>query len=170
MSAKARPPCARAQRPEAVRTKRKRAIPRTWQQRLLSALRRRPVLVAAACDAGVDPATVRRNRRSDPAFDASCRAALRVGFARAEAEGWRRGLDGWLRPVFQGGTKVGSVREYDSKLLMFMLQANLKRYRSRVDLSVEIRDRAKLLAEKSGLSEAELVATAERIASGTETP
>lgn len=153
------------------RPKKARAIPRTWQSKFLANLRRCPVPTQALVAAGVNPSTGYRLRQKDPAFARAWKEAMRIGIARAESAAWHRATDGWLRPVYQGGAKVGTVREFDTKLLMFVLSARLKRYRQRGDITLTIKDRAKQLALAHGLTEAdaaELVEVAERIARGDE--
>lgn len=54
-----------------------------------------------------------------------------------EAEAWRRGKTGVLKPVYQGGKKVGSVREYSDTLLIFMLKGTRpEKYRDRQQIDV----------------------------------
>lgn len=52
-----------------------------------------------------------------------------------EDEAVRRGRDGYLRPVYQGGKKVGTERRYSDTLLMFILNGRRpeKFSRSRVE-------------------------------------
>ena len=41
----------------------------------------------------------------------------------------RRGRDGVLRPVFQGGRLVGEVRQYSDRLLMMVIKGRARQYR-----------------------------------------
>lgn len=40
-----------------------------------------------------------------------------------EAEAHRRAVTGTLKPVYQGGKKVGTIREYSDTLMIFLLKA-----------------------------------------------
>lgn len=53
------------------------------------------------------------------AFDEACEAAI----GALEDEAVRRAHEGTVKPVFQGGKKVGSVREYSDTLLIVLLKA-----------------------------------------------
>ena len=110
---------------------------RDWPVRFLEALALIPN-VSAACDtAQVDRTTAYFKRRNDEDFAAAWEDALEQALDRAEREVARRGLTGWDEPVFgtvlipQGeegaGEKVtgqvGTIRRYDSKLLLALLGA-----------------------------------------------
>lgn len=56
-------------------------------------------------------------------FSEAWEAALELGTDRLEDEAVRRGVHGTLKPVYQGGKKVGDVREFSDILLIFMLKA-----------------------------------------------
>lgn len=42
----------------------------------------------------------------------------------AEGEMYRRAVHGTTKPVYQGGQKVGAIKEYSDTLLIFMLKAH----------------------------------------------
>jgi hypothetical protein len=47
---------------------------------------------------------------------------------------WERGVKGILRPVYQGGRKVGSVREYSDAAAIFLLKGRAPaKYRERFE-------------------------------------
>lgn len=47
-----------------------------------------------------------------------------------EREAFRRAHTGTLKPIYQGGEKVGSVREYSDTLMIFLLKgARPQKYR-----------------------------------------
>lgn len=46
----------------------------------------------------------------------------------AEAELYRRGVEGYLKPVFQGGELVGEVQEFSDACLIFLLKCNRSKY------------------------------------------
>src|SRR5574337_1699712 len=58
-----------------------------------------------------------------PDFSAAWDAALELGTDSLEDEAVRRAHEGTLKPVYQGGKKVGTIREYSDTLLIFMLKA-----------------------------------------------
>lgn len=76
-----------------------------------------------------------RNRHD--AFKKAWDEALAVGISRLEDEGVKRGVDGWLEPVFYQGEEVGYVRKFSDTLLTFMLSAHKpERYgKNRTELS-----------------------------------
>lgn len=59
--------------------------------------------------------------------------ALETAAEVLEQEAWRRAVTGTLKPVYQGGEQVGTVREYSNTLMIFLLKgANPEKYRERV--------------------------------------
>jgi hypothetical protein len=54
-------------------------------------------------------------------YEASCKIAIDV----LQDEAIRRAHEGTVRPVYQGGEKVGSIREYSDTLLIFLLKGLL---------------------------------------------
>jgi AcrR family transcriptional regulator len=90
-------------------------------------------LVTAACaDAGVPRRTVYDWRDLDEAFRAAWDDAIDQATELLEREARRRAYTGVLKPVFQGGRKVGEVREYSDVLLIFTLKAlRPEKYRDR---------------------------------------
>lgn len=62
-------------------------------------------------------------------YDESCKEAL----GALEDEAVRRAFEGTIKPVFQGGKKVGSIREYSDTLLIVLLKARApEKYKDRV--------------------------------------
>jgi len=154
------PQTARVRKPQ-----KQRAVPGSWQRKFLDALTFRPV-VQYACDrAGIDDSTAYVARHREPEFAAAWDKALDAGIQHAEAECWRRAKDGTLRPVYQQGRRVGSVREFSDQLAMFMLRAHRPdRYGEKITVTVLQRE-AQRIAEEMGLPDAaELIAVAEQIA------
>lgn len=141
-----------------------------WCRAFLAALAKGGSPCKAARLARVNEARPYQFRKESPEF-ARLWAQAKISFRdslRAEAQA--RAVVGWLEPVYQGGKRVGQIRKKSEQILLAMLRANCKEYRDRVDLSVTIRERARKVAEESGLSEAEILAVAERIATGAERP
>jgi hypothetical protein len=63
------------------------------------------------------------------AFDEACVVAN----AALEDEAIRRGYEGVLKPIYQGGKKVGTVREYSDTLLIFLMKGRMpEKYKDRV--------------------------------------
>ena len=105
---------------------------------------RRKFLKALAMTASVSAAAkhirVCRNalyewRKDDPSFRVEWDEAVELGTDALEDEAVRRAYDGTLKPVYYGGKKVGTVREYSDSLLVFMLKARRpEKFRERFDI------------------------------------
>jgi hypothetical protein len=65
---------------------------------------------------------VYRWRQSDPSFAQSCSEAMEAGTDVIEQEARRRAVEGYDRPVYQGGTLVGVVRVYSDMLAALLLR------------------------------------------------
>lgn len=76
----------------------------------------------AAKRAGLARRTAYNWRAADPAFAKGWEEAIELGAGALEDEAVRRAKDGTLKPVYQGGKKVGEVREYSDTLLIFLLK------------------------------------------------
>ena len=80
--------------------------------------------IEGACRAaGISRRTASRKRQSDQEFAAAWDEAIEAGTDALEDEAVRRAKDGYLKPVYHNGVKVGEVREYSDTLLIFMLKA-----------------------------------------------
>ena len=80
--------------------------------------------VTWACKAAKIPRrTAYEWREADPKFAKAWEEAVDLGTDALEDEAIRRGHAGVDKPVYQGGEKVGVVREYSDTLLIFMLKA-----------------------------------------------
>jgi hypothetical protein len=71
---------------------------------------------------GINRVTVYRWRQSDPSFAQSYSEAMETGTDLIEDEARRRGVEGYDRPVFQGGKMVGVVRVYSDMLAALLLR------------------------------------------------
>ena len=78
----------------------------------------------AAARAGLDRRMLYRLKAEDEAFAARWDEALQLGVERLQDDAMKRALDGTERPVWRGGRQVGSVRQYDNRLLQFLLRAH----------------------------------------------
>jgi hypothetical protein len=106
-------------------------------------------VTGAAKIARVDRTTVYVWRKDDDDFKAAWDEAIEAGGDLLEDEAWKRATKGTLKPIYQGGKKVGSVREYSDTLLIFLLKGRKpEKYRERInlDLDKEITDLLALLA------------------------
>ena len=72
----------------------------------LAALAQRPVLTFAAEAAGIDRTTAWRRMQSDKAFAEAVELAMESGVDRAEAEAFRRAVDGFEEPIVANGRLV----------------------------------------------------------------
>lgn len=79
--------------------------------------------VTAACKkARITRSAAYEWRNLDEEFAKAWEAAVDRGTDALEDEGVRRAFEGTLKPVYQQGRKVGTVREYSDTLLIFMLK------------------------------------------------
>ena len=90
-------------------------------------------IVKLSCEqSGVSRSSVYRWQELDDVFSAAYRAAEIEATETMEAEAFRRGVNGTAKPVYQGGTRVGTIQEYSDVLLIFMLKARAPhKYRDR---------------------------------------
>jgi hypothetical protein len=100
-------------------------------------------VTAAAEYAGVSRAMVFRWRRDDLEFARRWDEAVQMGVDRLEDEAYRRAVHGVARPVYQGGARVGEVREYSDTLLLAILRGKrpeiYARPETQTSLNVEFR-------------------------------
>jgi len=78
----------------------------------------------AATRAGLQRRTLYKLKANDEAFAARWAEALDLGIERLQDDAMRRALHGTERPVFRNGQQVGTVRQYDNRLLQFLLRAH----------------------------------------------
>lgn len=93
--------------------------------------------ITEACrKARLDRKTMYRWRNEDPEFSKAWDEAAEIGIEAIEDEARRRAFKGTLKPIYQGGVKVGTVREYSDTLLIFLLKgAKGSKYKERMQLS-----------------------------------
>lgn len=92
----------------------------------------------AARGADLALTTLYRDRDNDAAFKAAWDSAIETGTDALEDEVLRRAKDGTLKPVYQGGVKVGEIREFSDTLAIFLLKARRPekfKDRAQVDLN-----------------------------------
>ncbi|MHB0939000.1 MAG: terminase [Armatimonadota bacterium] len=94
----------------------------------------------AAKLAGYTRCMVYEWKHDDLAFSGRWDDALKVALERMEAEADRRALQGVLKPVFQGGKKVGTVRVFSDTLLIFRMKAlDPDKYRENSSVNLNLR-------------------------------
>lgn len=77
--------------------------PIDWRPPFLRALRAVPVIQHACDRVGINRSNVARARQVDPEFEAEFQEALEAGIDAAEAEAYRRAVEGWHEPVIDKG-------------------------------------------------------------------
>ena len=100
-----------------------------------------PILKAAA-QVDVPHMTLYNRRKTDEKFDQAWKDALaegeKVTIARLEQEADRRAIEGYEKPIYQGGELVGSEQRYSDTLLMFRLNGLASdRYRQRSEVALQ---------------------------------
>lgn len=93
-------------------------------------------ITKAAKAAGVARETPYAWRKIDADFAKAWDDALEKAYDVLEDVAIERATKGTLRPVYQGGVKVGSVREYSDGLLALLLKAHKPAFRDRSDVNV----------------------------------
>ena len=110
---------------------------RAWWGKFLTELTKTGCVTKAAKKANRSPKHCYSDRKAFPAFAEAWDEALRIACDLMEGEARRRAVEGVLEPVFYQGAKCGTIRKYDSQLLMFLLKAHDPKYRdnSRVEVT-----------------------------------
>lgn len=116
----------------------KEAIPHTSAQlkkRYIEERAKGLSVTAAAEAAGIGRRTLYDWRKADPDFVAEEAEAFEAGIDVLEDEARRRAYEGVEKPVYQGGERVGKIREYSDTLLIFLLKGGRPdRYRERAEV------------------------------------
>lgn len=93
-------------------------------ERILSRFDAGQMTVPAIEAEGISTATFYRHLEKEPELRSLYSAARDARDIPAlESEAYRRAVEGNLKPVYQGGVKVGEIREFSDSLLMFLLKA-----------------------------------------------
>lgn len=93
-------------------------------------------ITAAAEKVNIERKTHYRWIEKDPKYAKAFEEKTTEAIERLEQEARRRAVDGTLKPVFQNGVQVGTVREFSDTLLIFLLKgANPNKYRDRMEHS-----------------------------------
>lgn len=78
----------------------------------------------AAARASLPRRALYKRRAADEAFAGHWEEALQLGVDRLQDDAMRRALQGTARAVFRNGLQVGSVQQFDNRLLQFLLKAH----------------------------------------------
>lgn len=89
-------------------------------------------VTSAVKSAGVSRSTVYYVRKNCVSFEEAWDEAMESAKDVLDAEIQRRAVQGVVRPIYQGGKKVGQVREFSDKLLELRAKAVDPRYRQTV--------------------------------------
>lgn len=79
-------------------------------------------ITRAAKKAKIGRQTVYDWVKNDQEFKPLYEAATEIAIEKLEDEAIRRANEGVVKPVYQGGKKVGSIREFSDTLLIFLLK------------------------------------------------
>lgn len=105
-----------------------------------------PTIISACKAAKINPSTFQRWREEDSAFSVKFAAAKERAIETLEQEAWRRARDGWDEPVYFQGKQVGTVKRYDSTLLIFLLKANNPaKYRDNFNVNFHLQNESPLI-------------------------
>ena len=115
----------------------KKKFTRALFDRILSRFDAGQKTVPAIESEGISVATFYRHLDQDPELRTLYSAARDARDVPAlESEAYRRAVEGNLKPVYQGGQKVGEIREFSDSLLMFLLKARKPSTYARPELTV----------------------------------
>jgi hypothetical protein len=148
------------------------SVPQRKKKAFLAAMAETGNISAAAKIAGIDRHSHYDWLKDDPdgSYAEAYETARIESIESLEKEARRRALTGYLKPVYQGGKKVGTIREFSDTLLIFLLKgAKPETYRDNVHLEIDLRNEAEKVAAEFGLDgvqTSDLIAEAERIAKG----
>lgn len=81
-------------------------------------------VTTAAERSGLRRAALYRLRAADESIATRWQRALDLGVDRLQDDAMRRALDGVERPVWRNGEQVGTVQQYDNRLLQFLLKSH----------------------------------------------
>lgn len=107
-----------------------------WSDKFLTSLAKKGNVTIAAKSARIARRTAYARREVDEEFRKAWADAIDEAADLLEEEARRRAQDGTLKPIYQGGEQVGTVREYSDTLLIFLLKgARPEKYKERRELT-----------------------------------
>ena len=110
-------------RAEALAKRRAAAVVKKQKAAFLAAFESTHLVSEAAKVAGIHRQRAYEWRKLDADFATAWSDAEERSTELLEREAFRRAAVGTLKPVFQGGERVGEIREYSDTLLIFLLKA-----------------------------------------------
>ena len=75
------------------------------------------------------------HKKNDEDFSAAWDEAIEQGVDLAEEELYRRAVKGVKKPVYQGGKRVGYIREYSDSALALLLKTKRPQYRDSLHIN-----------------------------------
>lgn len=81
-------------------------------------------VTVAANRAQLRRTTLYQMRQEDDAFAERWARALDLGVERLQDNAMNRAMNGTEKPVWRNGQKIGSVQQFDNRLLQFLLKAH----------------------------------------------
>lgn len=123
--------------PKSIGHRKDRRSTKKKQKDFLALLEEHCSVTVAAKKAKLPRSNIYLWREEDPSFRTAFEKSCNIAVGVLEDEAIRRAHQGVVRPVFQGGKKVGSVREYSDTLLIKLLQArDPEKYKDRVSKEI----------------------------------
>lgn len=117
-----------------------------WQDKFISELAKHGNVTLAAKAAKVSRTRAYQHQEESQEFADLWADALEQAGDVLEGEAHRRAVSGVLKPIYQGGKKVGAVREYSDGLLTLLLKAaKPEKYRERQDITSNGKELAALV-------------------------
>lgn len=103
------------------------------KERFLKLLKESANITRSCEGVGISHTCYKDHYRADPEFKVLADEAYEYAGDVLEQEARRRAFSGVLKPVYQGGKKVGLIREFSDTLLIFLLKgAKPGKYADRV--------------------------------------
>lgn len=114
----------------------------------LAAFSRLGTITHAAEAAGVDRGQHYRWMDGDPEYPHLFSEAGKQAKDNLVREATRRAIEGTEKPVYQGGKRVGTIKEYSDTLLIFLMKGAMpETYRERVDVTLDVRSAIERLTD-----------------------
>lgn len=91
--------------------------------------------------AGVSCRSIQKWRDEFPEFEEAFQSAHGKWADLLKSEVFRRAVDGWEEPVYYKGEMVGTIRKYDSNLLMFLMKQADSSFKENYQTQVNVANR-----------------------------
>ena len=99
-------------------------VPKARVNAFLHHLGRTGSVTVAANRAQIRRSTLYQMRADDEEFAERWSTALDLGVDRLQDNAMNRAMQGTPRPIYRNGRQVGSVQQFDNRLLQFLLRAH----------------------------------------------